>query len=164
MSSKTVLDLINRDEVVEDLGKILARLDIERPEYQVDVYLYIDEDGKGELDEFVNVGGNSWLADDHITVARIGQCYDSIEELYDSIEELCDAAGIDAGETLRLIAESKDWGVEDVDYDTVQRYIEDNYHDEIVADYLTWRDESAFYAQAEALIEQAEACAEEDEE
>lgn len=43
--------------------------DKECNQYQTDVYLYFDRDtNNATLDTFVNVGGNSWLNDDHYTI------------------------------------------------------------------------------------------------
>lgn len=50
----------NYDKLIE----AIIALEKSDPKYQVDLYLYPD----GSTDEFVNVGGNSWLNDDHIKI------------------------------------------------------------------------------------------------
>lgn len=58
----------NYDQILEELTNLLIDFDLDQNEYQTDVYLYIGEDGKARLDTFINVGGDSWLNDDHITI------------------------------------------------------------------------------------------------
>ena len=77
--------ITNIREVLDALADRLEQDAIEELPYQVDIYLYI-RDGKAELDDFVNVGGNSWLDDDHYLLHTLPQhndrgCFD----LFDSI-------------------------------------------------------------------------------
>lgn len=58
------------EEVMEDVH-------LQNFPYQVDIYLYPD----GEVDYFENVGGNSWLNDDHKVVARINHQYWDLPDL-----------------------------------------------------------------------------------
>ena len=58
----------NYDQILDELVNLLIDFDFDQNEYQTDVYMYIGEDGKARLDTFINVGGNSWLNDDHITI------------------------------------------------------------------------------------------------
>lgn len=60
--------LKNYDEVRETLIETIADLETRKNRYQTDIYLYIDENGHGTIDTFANVGGNSWLNDDHIKI------------------------------------------------------------------------------------------------
>lgn len=63
-----IATLKNYDEVRETLIETIADLEARKNRYQTDIYLYIDENGHGTIDTFVNVGGNSWLNDDHIKI------------------------------------------------------------------------------------------------
>lgn len=64
-----MLELKNREEIVEELAEMLIDFAKSCNQYQTDVYLYYNEEDKtAELDTFVNVGGNSWLNDDHYTI------------------------------------------------------------------------------------------------
>lgn len=54
------------DPIRSQLIEILEDLERERAPYQTDIYLYFAEDGEPYLTTFINVGGNSWLDDDHI--------------------------------------------------------------------------------------------------
>ena len=62
--------LKNKEAVLEALIEQIKEFEISLNEYQTDVYLYIDDDGNGTIDTFTNVGGNSWLNDDHFTIYR----------------------------------------------------------------------------------------------
>lgn len=68
----------NYDEVREQLIEELKDLELRKPNYQTDIYLYIDENGNGKIDTFVNVGGNSWINDDHITIYCDTEHYNTI--------------------------------------------------------------------------------------
>lgn len=68
--------IANRDEILEKLTELLKQFDIDRNQYQTDVYLYLDEGNNARLDTFVNVGGNSWLDDDHYTIYTDKEHYD----------------------------------------------------------------------------------------
>lgn len=70
----------NRSDIVEQIVNLLIEMDINDAPYQRDIYLYLNEACQGYLDTFINVSGNSWLNDDHITVAKHLPCYDDIPE------------------------------------------------------------------------------------
>ena len=66
---KTFYELANADELRDELISYLKYFNKEENKYQTDLYLYVDtETNTGSLYEFVNVGGNSWLNDDHYTL------------------------------------------------------------------------------------------------
>lgn len=69
--------LNNYDEVREALIESIADLETRKNRYQTDIYLYIDENGHGTIDTFANVGGNSWLNDDHITIYTDREHYET---------------------------------------------------------------------------------------
>ena len=76
-------ELKNRKEIVEELTEILMDFDRKKNKYQTDVYLYYDEETQtAKLDTFANVGGNSWLNDDHYTIYRDTEHYDDWEDWY----------------------------------------------------------------------------------
>ncbi len=85
----------NRAEIVEQLAALLVDFDKQNNSYQTDVYLYLNaENQTAELDTFVNVGGNSWLNDDHITIYTDKEHYNDVFDFYDSEVELAGFAGI----------------------------------------------------------------------
>lgn len=72
--------LKNYDEVVDRIAEEMRDLDRRALDFQVDIYLYIDEEGNGEIDTFSNPGGNSWRNDDHIVVYSDGPHFDDYFE------------------------------------------------------------------------------------
>lgn len=85
----------NRAEIVEQLAALLMDFDKQNNSYQTDVYLYLNaENQTAELDTFVNVGGNSWLNDDHITIYTDKEHYNDIFDWYNSEAELAAFVGI----------------------------------------------------------------------
>lgn len=81
----------NRAEIVEQLAALLMDFDKQNNSYQTDVYLYLNaENQTAEIDTFVNVGGNSWLNDDHITIYTDKEHYDDVFDWYNSETELAE--------------------------------------------------------------------------
>lgn len=76
-------ELNNHNELVNELTDMLITFDKECNQYQTDVYLYYDkENNTALLDTFVNVGGNSWLDDDHFTIYHDSQHYEDWSDYY----------------------------------------------------------------------------------
>lgn len=71
--------LTNEDEIREELTDMIMELDKARRQHHTDIYLYIDEEGKGKLHEFENPGGNSWIDDDHYTLYTDKPHYDDLD-------------------------------------------------------------------------------------
>ena len=66
---KKIININNREEIVEQLAEMLVSFAKARNLYQTDVYLYYDEATcTASLDKYENVGGNSWLDDGHYTI------------------------------------------------------------------------------------------------
>lgn len=98
----------NTAEVRQRLIEMLMEDAKDMCNYQRDIYMYIDDNGRASLEWFVNVGGNSWIDDDHILLHRCRQHYEGIEDSIDgtamladildmSSDELCDAVCWDQG-------------------------------------------------------------------
>ena len=93
------MKIANRDDIIIELAAIMMKADIDCNEYQTDVYLYIDKDTDiARLDTFVNVGGNSWLNDDHLTVWIDRQHLENHLDYFETIEEIADALGMTSDE------------------------------------------------------------------
>lgn len=60
---KKALDALNTNRLVCDVTEWMVEKAKENHDYQEDLYIYISENGSYELENFVNVGGNSWIAD-----------------------------------------------------------------------------------------------------
>lgn len=83
----------NREEIIEQLVQMIKKLEIECNLYQTDIYAYYDkETGIVTLDEYMNVGGNSWRNDDHFVVYIDKQHYETVLDFYfESINDIADA-------------------------------------------------------------------------
>ena len=77
----------NYDAIHDELVEIMIDLDADECEFQIDIYLYIDDEGNGKLYQFANPGGNSWLDDDHITLCTNGPHYDDYYEGFYNYDE-----------------------------------------------------------------------------
>lgn len=134
----------NYDDVLENLKEMLKNFIFECNHYQTDVYAYYDvESHEVELDTFVNVGGRSWLDDNHITVYTDRPHYNDIEDYYQSVEEFADALDIPEEELLKQVkADLIEQGTideDDNDYDVnyweVHDFVKENYHDKMCEAY-----------------------------
>lgn len=154
----------NREELVNELAEMLMQFDKDCNQYQTDVYFYYDNRTQtGSLDTFTNVGGYSWLDDDHITIHTDKEHYD--DGAYSWIQneyEMADILGIDIEQ---LIQEAKKaCGYEDdeeIPYNEIERYAKsveecndalwEAYY-ELIEDYA-----SEYDARAEEMISSLEA-------
>lgn len=81
-------DIININDLVSELAVILRKFEIDLNPYQTDVYFYYDPDTKiGRLETFVNVGGHSWINDDHVTIYSDKPHYMNVYDYFDSVSE-----------------------------------------------------------------------------
>lgn len=141
-----MLRLKNHEEVYEALIEQLKEFEIDKNKYQTDVYLYV-KDGKGTIDTFTNVGGNSWLDDDHYTI------YSDKEHFSTKMDDLCDGSSwnwlVDELETAYDLSGIKEKAFkeltsdmdedekedinsfDDLDFCEVESWLNNNYGDEI---------------------------------
>lgn len=99
-------------------------------DYETDVYLYISNNDY-EVSTFTNVGGNSWLNDDHICIYTFNErgvgwdFMDAFNSIEDYVNYLIDAYDVD----IRL----KNFKDEDgnIDWYEVKDYVDDNYPNEV---------------------------------
>ena len=126
------LNIKNREEIIEQLAEMLLQFDKDENNYQTDVYLYYDEEQQtAELDTFVNIGGNSWLDDDHYTIYTDKEHYSGIWDYYQSVEELAEYSGIPLDDLRnKIIASFELDGDEaaeyELDYYDVREYLRQN--------------------------------------
>lgn len=122
--------LKNAQELKAELRETLIRFAIDCNSYQTDVYLYIDEKSQtGELYNFQNIGGNSWLEDDHITVYTDHASTEDFYDVFNDISEVAESVGMTEAEievmALQRLRESSDWYDDwTVDDITMQHVIE----------------------------------------
>lgn len=141
-------ELKNAQELKDELKETLIRFMIDINTYDTDVYLYIDEESMtGELYEFLNVVGNSWLDDDHITIYTDHQHNEGFYDDFNNIDELAESVGmstaelmIKALERLRSLDEwYDDYEVDDITMQHVIDLIDDD--DDLSAQCSEWREE-----------------------
>lgn len=174
MKDKNIRSITNREEIVERLAELLMQFDKELNSYQTDVYMYIDEEtGAATLDTFVNVGGNSWLDDDHITIYTDKEHFDSMYDYYCNDGDFADALGMEHTELQKevvqhLIASGEiDEGYKP-DWHEIKEYIETrkDYVEKLTECYYNSIDEmhSDYIDRAEEIVRYAEECAADEEE
>ena len=124
------MEIKNRQDIINELTEMLMNYDKElNHNYQTDVYCYIDEDGNATLDEFINVGGNSWRDDDHYVVYTDKEHYEDEFDVLGihNINDISSIIDIDRDE---LIKETRKYEEidedEDVDYFDVYHYVKNN--------------------------------------
>lgn len=146
-------DVININNLVSEFAVILRKFEIDLNPYQTDVYFYYDPNTKiGRLETFVNVGGNSWINDDHITIYRDLPHYDDVYDYFNDISEFADALEISENDLIKAVRKFKDFGInfpvdrlDIIDYiksddklaDKVTAYYIDYYVDEYEAEFLS---------------------------
>lgn len=94
------MEIKNFNALAEALTNMLIMFAKEGRRYQTDIYLYVDDEANATLEEFVNVGGNSWLDDDHICL------YSDKEHFEDHIDWICETS--DFATVLELSQEQLD--------------------------------------------------------
>lgn len=174
---KDIRTITNREEIVERLAELLMQFDKDQNSYQTDVYMYIDEEtGLATLDTFVNVGGNSWLNDDHTTIYTDKEHFDSMYDYYCNDGDFADALCMDHAELQKETAqhlvdsdEIDEGEAEDYepDWQEIREYIETRedyvekltecYYDsieEMRSDYINRAEEIIRYAEDRAADEE----------
>lgn len=154
----------NREELVNELKEILMQFDKDCNSYQTDVYFYYDNKNQtGSLDTFTNVGGNSWLNDDHYTIYTDKEHYDDgAYSWYQSENEIADTLEISVEQ---LIKEAREYhGYEDdeeIPYYEIEKYVQsvDSYNDKLWETYYEYIDDmvAEYEERAEELIANVEA-------
>lgn len=130
------MEIKNREGIVRELADMLHQFDKELNDYITDVYAYYDEEEKTvTLDTFINVGGNSWLNDNHITIYRDDNHIDEPIDVFDTIEDIAEVVGIKKNDLIKKIATEEELDEDEVDYYKVARYATENYEEKIQAAY-----------------------------
>lgn len=124
--------LNNREAVKEELIQILTETYIDKivnntyVDTDIDIYLYIDNEGNGTLDTFINPGSNSWKNDDHVTIHTIGRCLDIWEQV-PSIDDICNVLEINQTELKNKVKATLDPDTaEFIEYSDIREYIEND--------------------------------------
>ena len=135
-------DVININDLVSELAVILRKFGIDLNPYQTDVYFYYDADAKiGRLETFINVGGHSWINDNHVIIYRDLPNYDDVYDYFNDISEFADALEISENDLIKAVRKFKDFGVNfPVDRRDIIDYIksDDKLVDKLTAFYISY--------------------------
>lgn len=134
---KSFYDLNNAEELKDEIIQKLKQFDKDQNSYQTDVYLYVDDNMNGTLEDFTNVGGNSWLDDDHYVLFTDKQSYEDWTDFWDDEDDIADALGMTTDELKQL---ALDYANRDEDDPNYQYDIDDIRYFE-VADFIKNNDE-----------------------
>lgn len=85
------MKLKNYDELIPQIARMMLDHDKAHTGYQEDIYLYVDADGNGRLKLVQNVGGNSWLDDDHYTVCSLPERFTDWTDTFQDVVSIADA-------------------------------------------------------------------------
>lgn len=131
----------NLDSIIEQLTEILMQFNRELNSYDTDVYLYYDaETETASLSTFVNVGGNSWLDDDHYTIYTDKQHYDTFFDYWNNIAEFAESLGMTEDKLISLVAEYFRYEPEEIDYYDVRKFFNNHeeYFDKLKEEYCDY--------------------------
>lgn len=148
----------NLNSIIEQLTEMLMDFDCELNGYDTDVYMYYDEETEtARLDTFVNVGGNSWLDDDHYTIYTDRQHYDTFFDYWNNIAEFAESLGITEDKLITLAAEYFRYEPEEIDYYDVRKFFNYNeeYFDKLKEEYCDFIESlhGNYEAQAEEIMD-----------
>lgn len=157
------MNIKNREQIIEQLTEMLMQFDKDMNEYQTDVYLYYNKENQtAELDTFINVGGNSWLDDDHYTIYTDKEHYETVWNWFNDSTEIADVLeyptytefDYDVRQALEIEAD------EDIAWEDYIAYVKsnDDYMEKIYAAYNECIDDmrSEYTERAEIIIKQFE--------
>lgn len=156
--------LKNYDEIIDELAEILKGFAKQLNEYDTDVYLYYDEETQtAELDTFVNVGGNSWLNNNHFNIYTDKQHHENWIDwfLEDGHNCFADALEIDRDnfdkEVLEWVRNEDEDISEDyeVSFDDKIDYVKskDDYLDKLYDIFCDYIENESYKYEAEEIIE-----------
>ncbi len=126
--------LRNDKELINELTELLIKYAKEAHRYQTDIYLYYDEEEQiGEIKEYVNVGGNRWLNDNHYVIGSDWVHDETAYDTFPSVSDLASAADPEHNpdKLIRAAASALDIDEEDLEYSDLVEYIKQ--HDELQA-------------------------------
>ena len=126
--------LQNFDEIAAELTDMILDLEVSQNDYDTYVYLYIDEDGKGELtDRLYPVREDDGYILVYLDHSHTGSTFWDLIGLW-SEDEICEEFGKSSQEVYQEIASETGEDIADLDRHDLQDYIEecDDYYDKVV--------------------------------
>ena len=150
----------NREEIISTLTDILVQFDKDEKPYYTDVYLYYDEETQtARLTTFENVGGRSWLDDDHFTIYSDKPHDSDIEYYYQDDDYIARVIGIPY---VQMLTETRNYhnydddDTSDPEWWEIWQYVtsRDDYSDALYEDYYSYIDDmySDYKKQATEII------------
>lgn len=121
--------LVNREDVLDQIVDLMIEHQINYTRYQQDVYLYIDDAGVGTVDIFANVGGQSWIDDDHITVCCMHARTTNWTDCYTDEESIANGLGCSYNHLIDSVREwlevdtGDHYEADEIEYNDVYEYI-----------------------------------------
>lgn len=148
----------NRESLVKELASMLNDIDCSFNKFYTDIYAYVHEDGSVTLRDYANVGGNSWLEDEHYTIYTCSPNYSSPIDFFVTSEEIANALNMSVAD---LENETRDYynmsDFDDVSYYEICSMVSDTYADEIEKAYLNeYSDYREYLDQANDIISEFE--------
>lgn len=131
-------DLKNADDLYDEILDKLKQFDKDENGYETDVYLYVDDDLNGRLYDFTNVGGNSWLDDDHYLLWVDKQRYETgWSNYFTEVSEIANALEMSEYDLKKEVLdylnrdfEEDNWyDIDSIGYADVYSYIQDERSD-----------------------------------
>ena len=150
-------ELKNYADVLETIITMAIEHDVDHTRYQEDIYMYI-KDGVGSVCLFQNVGGNSWIDDDHITVMQLPQLYSDWTDFVPNLGDIADILEMSL-DTLKERAAAwhceKGWQFDasEMDYQDIREFIEAH---PVLLNKIT--DAEAEYLRSDCYTEYADRC------
>ncbi len=153
------MSLKNRGELVDEMYELLKTFDKNLNKYCTDVYAYYDaENNTAELDTFVNIGGRSWLDDDHYTIYSDPEHNEGLDDFFPEIQILAGAVDMTKDELIRQVAEYNECDSEEVEYRDCYDWIREYRLDNLQAAYACFIDDAnpEYFEKAEQIISEFE--------
>lgn len=122
----------NIDVILNELTEMLMQFDRDlNTGYDTDIYLYYDEETQtARLEEFVNVGCNSWINDDHYTIYTDRQHYNKWYDDFDDEYTITDYLGIPVEQLMNEVKNYYGYDDDDIGYISFADIIEYVLHNE----------------------------------
>ena len=126
------MELKNYDELIPQIARMMLDHDKDHTRYQEDIYLYVDADGNGRLSLFQNVGGNSWLDDDHYTLHCMAERYtdwtDTFQDFYSIAGALNWSVATLRDRVAAWVSETTGWyqSAADIEFNEMRHFIEEH--------------------------------------
>ena len=136
----------NHDELISEIEKKLCWIYGSFLRYETQIYIRLNEDGTGELEQYEDVGGNSWRVGENLYIAKIvpptfDNAVDQYEQYDDAIAELANVLGMEREQLIEDTRKYNHWDeYDEITSSDVREYIKhnDELNDKVSETYLSW--------------------------